>query len=99
MPTNQTPSEADLENVAELFKVFGDITRVRMLYVLYHGEETVGDLARALDMTPSAISHQLRTLKSARLVKSRREGRSIVYSLADGHIFAIFDQALIHIQE
>ena len=83
------PEETELYDLAELFKVFGDSTRIRILFVLSSAEVCVCDLARVLNMTQSAISHQLRILKQNKLVKSRREGKSIFYSLADGHVSTI----------
>ena len=80
------PPEETLYNLAELYKVFGDSTRIRILFVLFEAEVCVCDLARALSMTQSAISHQLRILKQNKLVKNRREGKSIFYSLADAAI-------------
>lgn len=88
-----------LYDVAELFKVFGDSTRVRILCALFESEMCVCDIAEVLDMTQSAISHQLRVLKQARLVKYRRDGKTVYYSLADDHIQTIFDQAFEHIME
>ena len=79
------PEETELYDLAELFKIFGDSTRIRILFVLFEAEVCVCDLAAALNMTQSAISHQLRILKQSRLVKSRREGKSVFYSLADEH--------------
>ena len=90
------PKEEELYDLAELYKVFGDSTRIRILFVLFEAEVCVCDLAAALQMTQSAISHQLRILK---LVKSRREGKSIFYSLADGHVRTIINQGLEHIEE
>ena len=84
---------------ADLFKVFGDPTRVRILFALFQQETCVQEIANRLGMTQSAISHQLRILKQARLVSSRREGKSIFYALADDHIYTIFRQALEHIAE
>ena len=88
-----------LYDVAELFKVFGDSTRVRILCALFESEMCVCDIAEVLEMTQSAISHQLRVLKQARLVKYRREGKTVYYSLADDHIQTIFNQAFEHIME
>lgn len=88
-----------LYDVAELFKVFGDSTRVRILCALFESEMCVCDIAGVLEMTQSAISHQLRVLKQARLVKCRRDGKTVYYSLADDHIQTIFDQAFEHIME
>jgi len=95
----QMPSEETLVKVADLFKIFGDPTRVRIIFVLFHQEECVRDIAQKLEMTQSAISHQLRILKQSRLVPSRREGKTIFYSLADSHISSIFGQALEHVLE
>lgn len=97
---NQTmPDETKLYDLAELFKVFGDSTRIRILFVLFEAEVCVCDLAQALNMTQSAISHQLKILKQSRLVKSRREGKSIFYSLADEHVRTIIAQGCEHIEE
>lgn len=93
------PPEELIYQVSELFKVFGDSTRARILCALSAAEMCVCDLAALLSMTQSAISHQLRILKSARLVKSRRSGKVIYYSLADHHIKEIFDIAFIHSME
>ena len=97
---NETmPAETVLYDLAELFKVFGDSTRIRILFVLFEAEVCVCDLARALNMTQSAVSHQLRILKQNRLVKSRRDGKSIFYSLADDHVRTIIAQGQEHIEE
>lgn len=97
---NETmPEETELYDLAELFKVFGDSTRIRILFVLFEAEVCVCDLAQALNMTQSAISHQLKILKQNKLVKSRREGKSIFYSLADEHVRTIIDQGREHIEE
>lgn len=93
------PEETELYDLAELFKVFGDSTRIRILFVLFEAEVCVCDLAKALNMTQSAISHQLRILKQNKLVKNRREGKSIFYSLADDHVRAIINQGREHIEE
>nr|WP_294529737.1 metalloregulator ArsR/SmtB family transcription factor [uncultured Blautia sp.] len=93
------PEETELYDLAELFKVFGDSTRIRILFVLFEAEVCVCDLARVLNMNQSAISHQLRILKQNKLVKSRREGKSIFYSLADEHVRTIIDQGRDHIEE
>ena len=87
------PEEEELYDLAELFKVFGDSTRIRILFVLFEAEVCVCDLAETLHMTQSAISHQLRILKQSKLVKSRREGKSVFYSLADGHVRTIMHRA------
>ena len=93
------PQEDQLFELAELFKVFGDSTRIRILFVLFEAEVCVCDLASALNMTQSAISHQLRILKQSRLVKSRREGKSVFYSLADNHVRTIISQGMEHVEE
>lgn len=93
------PQEESLYDLAELFKVFGDSTRVRILWALNEAEMCVCDIAALLNMTQSAISHQLRVLKQARLVKHRKEGKIVYYLLDDEHVRQIFDQGLIHIEE
>ena len=95
----QMPGEDTLYDLAELFRIFGDSTRIRILYVLFEAEMCVCDIATVLGMTQSAISHQLRALKNARLVKARREGKTVFYSLADGHVQTIIHQGLDHIIE
>ena len=97
---NETmPEETELYDLAELFKVFGDSTRIRILFVLFEAEVCVCDLAKVLNMTQSAISHQLRILKQNKLVNSRREGKSVFYSLADGHVRTIIAQGREYIEE
>ncbi len=96
---DKMPEETKLYDLAELFKVFGDSTRIRILFVLFEAEVCVCDLAQALNMTQSAISHQLKILKQSKLVKNRREGKSIFYSLADEHVKTIINQGLEHIEE
>ena len=93
------PKEETLYDLAELFKVFGDSTRIRILYVLFVDEMCVCDIAYLLGMSQSAISHQLRVLRNARLVKSRRSGKEMYYSLNDEHISMIFDSGLAHVEE
>ena len=93
------PGEETLTGLSELFKVFGDGTRIRILYVLYEQEVCVCDLAGILGMTQSAISHQLKILRQARLIRSRREGKTIFYSLADDHVYTMLSQATEHISE
>lgn len=93
------PAEESLLDLAELFKVFGDSTRIRILFVLFEAEVCVCDLAAALNMTQSAISHQLNILKRNKLVKCRREGKSMFYSLADDHVRTIVSQGMEHIEE
>ena len=96
---SELPPEEDLYDLADLFKVFGDTTRVKILYVLRCCDMCVCDLAQSLQMTQSAISHQLRVLKQMDLVKNKREGKMILYSLADDHISGILDMGLEHINE
>ena len=93
------PDVEKLYDLAELFKMFGDSTRIRILYVLFEAEMCVCDIAEVLKMTQSAISHQLRLLKQAKLVKNRRDGKTVYYSLADDHVRTIIDQGMEHIEE
>lgn len=93
------PQEETLYDLAEFFKVFGDTTRIKILCALFQSELCVCDMAALLNMTQSAISHQLRVLKANRLVKFRRDGKVIYYSLDDEHIKHIFDEGLRHITE
>ena len=93
------PAENELYDLAELFKVFGDSTRIRILFVLHEGEVCVQDIADALQMTQSAVSHQLKILKQSKLVGSRREGKQIFYFLADDHVLSIIDLGLEHLRE
>ncbi|AHJ12283.1 ArsR/SmtB family transcription factor [Sulfurospirillum multivorans] len=93
------PQEEKLYDLAELFKVFGDTTRVKIISALFEAEMCVCDIAELLHMTQSAISHQLRVLRQARLVKHRKEGKVVFYSLDDEHIKTIFNQGLEHILE
>ncbi len=97
--TAEMPSEDILFDLSELFKVFGDSTRIRILFCLFTSEMCVCDIATLLNMTQSAISHQLRLLKRSKLVASRREGKSIFYSLADSHVGTIINQGLEHVEE
>ena len=96
---NKLPEEETLYDLAELFKVFGDSTRIKIICALFESEMCVCDLSALLNVSQSAISHQLRVLKSARLVKFRRAGKVIYYSLDDQHIKHIFDEGLKHITE
>lgn len=96
---NKLPKEETLYDLAELFKVFGDSTRIKIICSLFESEMCVCDLSALLNISQSAISHQLRVLKSARLVKFRRAGKVIYYSLDDEHIKQIFDAGLHHITE
>ena len=91
--------EDRLKELADFFKVFADTTRLRILSVLFQSEMCVCDLAEVLGMTQSAITHQLRILKQKKLVKNRREGKTVFYSLADGHIQTIMNQGMEHIME
>ncbi|MCD7826289.1 MAG: metalloregulator ArsR/SmtB family transcription factor [Clostridiaceae bacterium] len=96
---DKMPMESELYELADLFKVFGDSTRIKILYVLYENEMCVYDIANLLNMTQSAISHQLRVLKQNRLVKYRKEGKTALYTLADEHVFTILSQGMEHIEE
>ena len=97
--TENMPDEETLYDLADLFRLFADSTRIKILYVLFESEMCVCDIAQLLGMTQSAISHQLRSLKQAKLVKSRREGKTVFYSLADGHVSTILNQGMDHVQE
>ena len=97
--SEKLPPEDHLFDLAELFKIFGDTTRIRILFVLFEAELCVCDLAEALQMTQSVISHQLGILKRSRLVRSRREGKSVFYSLADEHVRSIIAQGMEHVEE
>lgn len=99
MVDDKMPPEEELQDLGEFFKVFGDVTRLKILYVLLCSEMCVIDIANLLGMSQSAISHQLRVLKQMDLVKNRREGKTIFYSLADSHIVTILSQGLDHIEE
>lgn len=94
-----TISEEEIGALAELFKVFGDTTRIRILFALYDDEHSVSDIADALNMTQSAVSHQLKILRNAKLIKSRRDGKQIFYSLADEHVHTIIGVGREHIEE
>ena len=93
------PDDEKIFDLAELFKMFGDSTRMKILFVLFESEACTCDLAEVLKMTPSAISHQLKTLQRAKLVKSRRDGRTVYYSLADDHVRTMIEQGMEHIEE
>lgn len=93
------PADEVLYDLAELFKLFGDSTRIKLLYALYESELCVCDLADVLGLTQSAVSHQLRLLKSSKLVKFRREGKTVFYSLADDHVVRILSQGMEHLEE
>lgn len=93
------PADETLYDLAELFKIFGDSTRIKILYALLESELCVCDIAKLMDVTQSAVSHQLRVLKASKLVKFRREGKVIYYSLADQHVMSILSQGMDHIME
>ena len=95
----EMPNEDTLYDLTELFRIFGDSTRIRILYVLFESEMCVCDIARLLNMTQSAISHQLRVLKQSKLVDYRKDGKTVFYSLADDHVKTIIGQGLDHISE
>lgn len=93
------PKDEELYDLAELFKVFGDSTRIKILYALFEAELCVCDIAQLLSLTQTAVSHQLRVLKNNKLVKFRRDGKNIFYSLADDHVRRIIGQGMEHISE
>lgn len=97
--SEKMPAAEILCDLAELFKVFGDTTRIKILFALFESEMCVCDIAELLHMTQSAISHQLRVLKSARLVKYRKEGKQVIYSLADGHVRTVLGEGMEHVEE
>ena len=96
---SQLPQDEVLYDLAELFKIFGDSTRVKILYALLESELCVCDIAKLMDVSQSAVSQQLRVLKGSKLVKFRREGKTLYYSLADEHVFRILSQGMEHILE
>ena len=96
---NEIPDDETTTRLSEMFKVFGDNTRIRILWALFDKELCVYDIANVLSMSQSAISHQLKTLKQARLIKSRRDGKNAFYSIDDEHVKKIIEQMLIHIEE
>ncbi len=91
--------EEKLYDLADLFRIFGDTTRIKLLYILRNQELCVNDLAQSLNMTQSAVSHQLKILRQSKLVRNRREGKSLFYSLNDNHVVTIIDQGMEHICE
>lgn len=97
--TEQMPDDETLYDLADFFRIFADSTRIKILYALFESEMCVYDIAQMLNMTQSAISHQLRALKQSKLVKYRRKGKTVLYSLADGHVRTIIDQGMEHIGE
>lgn len=96
---SQQPDDEILYDLAELFKVFGDSTRIKILYSLFENELCVYDIARLLNLSQSSVSHQLRILKTSKLVKFRREGKSIFYSLDDEHVREIISMGMEHVEE
>lgn len=96
---NELPDDEVLYDLAELFRVFGDSTRIKILYTLFESELCVGDIAQVLGMTQSSVSHQLRVLKSSKLVKFRREGKAVFYSLDDEHVRSMIALGLEHVEE
>ena len=99
MSSELTTADDEVYYLSEFFKVFADSTRIKILFVLRDGEQCVNDIAAGLEMSQSSISHQLRVLKQSRLVKFRRDGKTIYYSLADDHVVNILCQGLEHIEE
>ena len=95
----EKPPEEDLYDLAEVFKVFGDSTRIKILYALFAAELCVGDIAQLLGMSQTAVSHQLRVLRTNKLVKGRKEGKIVFYSLSDDHVRTIIDQGMEHVDE
>ncbi|MBR0406061.1 MAG: helix-turn-helix transcriptional regulator [Eggerthellaceae bacterium] len=93
------PDEEILYDLADLFKVFSDTTRIKILYSLMNGERRVADIADSIGATQSAVSHQLRILKASRLVKFQRDGKNVMYSLADDHVYTMLAQGMSHICE
>lgn len=96
---DEMPEDETLYDLAELFKIFGDTTRIKILYALFEAELCVCDIAQLLRLTQTAVSHQLRVLKTNKLVKSRRDGKNIFYSLADEHVRRIIGQGMEHVTE
>lgn len=96
---NEIPTDETISELSEVFKVFGDATRIRILWVLFDKEVCVYDIAESVGMTQSAVSHQLRVLKQARLVRAKRVGKNTFYSLDDEHVKRIIEQVMIHINE
>lgn len=99
MEENDIIAEEIVYDIADLFKVFSDSTRIRILVALFDGELCVGEIAQKLGMSQTAISHQLRVLKQNHLIKYRRQGKSMIYSLADDHVKTIIDSATEHVEE
>ena len=97
--TMDMPPEETLYDLAEFFKVFGDSTRIRILYALFEAELCVGDMAKLLGLSQTACSHQLRVLKNNKLVRFRREGKVVYYSLSDDHVRSIIEKGMEHVEE
>ena len=98
-PPESLPDEELLYDLADLFKVFGDTTRIKILYALMGTERCVADIAELVGATQSAVSHQLRTLKQARLVKFQRDGKNVIYALSDDHVYTMLAQGMTHVCE
>ena len=96
---NELPDDELIADLSDMFKIFGDQTRVKILMALESGEMCVCDIAAVMNMSQSAISHQLRVLKQSNIVKTRREGKVVYYSISDDHVKEIFDIAIVHVQE
>ena len=96
---NELPNDELIADLSDMFKIFGDQTRVKILMALESGELCVCDIAAVMNMSQSAISHQLRVLKQSNIVKTRREGKVVYYSISDDHVKEIFDMAMVHVQE
>ena len=96
---NTLPDDELIADLSDMFKIFGDQTRVKILMALESGEMCVCDIAAVMDMSQSAISHQLRVLKQSNIVKTRRQGKVVYYSISDDHVKEIFDIAIVHVQE
>lgn len=96
---SEMPDEETITRLAETFKIFGDNTRIRILWALFDKEMSVSEISQTVQMSQSAVSHQLRTLKHARLIKARRDGKNSFYSLDDDHVKRIIEQVMIHVKE
>lgn len=96
---SQLPPDEILYDLAELFKVFGDTTRIRILYALFESELCVNDMAQLLGLSQTAVSHQLRVLKNNKLVRFRKEGKIVFYSLSDDHVRSIIEMGMEHVEE
>lgn len=96
---DEMPPEEILYDLAEIFKIFGDSTRIKILYTLFESELCVRDIAEILNMSQNAVSHQLRVLKNNKLVRFRKEGKNVYYSLADDHVYSIIKMGMEHLEE